>query len=71
MTRVKFTDTHGRTYWLRRGKLVHRRDNATLYAHPSAAKVALERFVRDFLVVGWTISIEQVKSRNQSSGGVK
>lgn len=65
MTRVKFTDTHGRTYWLRRGKLVHRRDNATLYAHPSAAKVALERFVRDFLVVGWSIEIKEVRHREK------
>lgn len=73
MTRIKFTDARGNTYWLRRGKLVHRRDNATLYAHPSAAKEALTRFIRCFLVVGWSIEIMQVKQRfrNQPTGGVK
>lgn len=71
MTRVKFTDTRGNTYWLHRGRLVHRRDNATLYAHPSAAKEALTRFVQGFLVVGWTIEIKQVKPRNQPTGGAK
>lgn len=67
MTRVKFTDTHGSTYWLRRGKLVSNRDNATLYAHPSAAKAALTKFVERFLVVGWTIEIKEVKRREKQT----
>lgn len=67
MNRVKFTDTRGSTYWLRRGKLVSNRDNATLYAHPSAAKEALAKFVERFLVVGWTIEIKEVKHRENQA----
>lgn len=67
MTRIKFTDTHGNTYWLSRGRLVHQRDNATLYDHPSAAKEALTRFVKNFLVVGWTIEIKEVRSREKQT----
>lgn len=67
MTRVKLTDTHGNTYWLRRGRLVHQRDNATLYAHPSAAKDALARFVKSFLVVGWTIEIKEVRRHEKQA----
>jgi hypothetical protein len=63
MYRVKFIDTRGSTYWLRRGRLVHRLDNATLYAHPSAARLAMARFINSFNVAGWSIEINQVKER--------